>query len=52
MIHHLDDLFLHFMERNIIIELYTDTIYGYYIDPAWDAIGSENALYKNLIRQL
>jgi len=29
-------------------ELYTDTIYGYYIDPAWDAIGSETLYIKIL----
>ena len=29
-------------------ELYTDTIYGYYIDPAWDGIGSETLYIKIL----
>lgn len=29
-------------------ELYTDTIYGYYIDPAWDHIGSETLYIKIL----
>jgi len=29
-------------------ELYTDTIYGYYIDPAWDEIGSETLFIKIL----
>ena len=29
-------------------DLYSDTIYGYYIDPAWDCIGSET-LYVKLI---
>lgn len=29
-------------------ELYTDTIYGYYIDPAWDFIGSETLYFKIL----
>lgn len=29
-------------------ELYTDTIYGYYIDPAWDYIGSETLYIKLL----
>jgi hypothetical protein len=29
-------------------DLYTDTIYGYYIDPAWDAIGSETLYIKIL----
>jgi hypothetical protein len=29
-------------------DLYSETIYGYYIDPAWDAIGSETLYIKIL----
>lgn len=29
-------------------DLYTDTIYGYYIDPAWDYMGSETLYIKVL----
>lgn len=29
-------------------DVYSDTIYGYYIDPAWDAIGSETLYLKIL----
>jgi hypothetical protein len=29
-------------------ELYTETIYGYYIDPAWDFMGSETLYIKIL----
>ena len=29
-------------------ELYTETIYGYYIDPAWDYFGSETLYLKTL----
>jgi hypothetical protein len=29
-------------------DVYSDTIYGYYIDPAWDAIGSETLYIKIL----
>ena len=29
-------------------ELYTETIYGYYIDPAWDFFGSETLYLKTL----
>jgi hypothetical protein len=29
-------------------DLYTDTIYGYYIDPAWDFMGSETLYMKIL----
>ena len=31
-------------------ELYTNTIYGYYIDPAWDYIGSETLVHQNSVR--
>lgn len=37
-----------FFGKNYNYELYTDTIYGYYIDPAWDAIGSETLYIKIL----
>lgn len=29
-------------------DLYTETVYGYYIDPAWDSIGSETLYLKTL----
>jgi hypothetical protein len=29
-------------------DLYSDTVYGYYIDPAWDSIGSETLYIKIL----
>lgn len=29
-------------------DLYTETIYGYYIDPAWDSFGSETLYLKTL----
>ena len=29
-------------------DLYTETIYGYYIDPAWDSFGSETLYIKTL----
>jgi len=29
-------------------DLYTETVYGYYIDPAWDSIGSETLYIKTL----
>ena len=29
-------------------DLYSDTIYGYYIDPSWDFIGSETLYIKIL----
>ncbi|MEL7005416.1 MAG: hypothetical protein AAFN93_22180, partial [Bacteroidota bacterium] len=29
-------------------DLYSETIYGYYIDPAWDFIGSETLYIKIL----
>lgn len=29
-------------------ELYTETVYGYYIDPAWDNFGSETLYIKTL----
>ena len=29
-------------------DLYSDTIYGYYIDPAWDSMGSETLYIKLL----
>ncbi len=29
-------------------DLYTETVYGYYIDPVWDSIGSETLYLKTL----
>jgi hypothetical protein len=29
-------------------DVYTDTVYGYYIDPAWDSFGSETLYLKTL----
>lgn len=29
-------------------DLYSETVYGYYIDPAWDSIGSETLYLKTL----
>lgn len=29
-------------------DFYTETVYGYYIDPAWDSIGSETLYLKTL----
>lgn len=43
----LDDR-LPFYGKEYNYELYTDTIYGYYIDPAWDSIGSETLYVKVL----
>ena len=38
----------HFYEKEYNYELYTETIYGYFIDPAWDYLGSET-LYCKLL---
>lgn len=37
-----------FYGKTYNFDRYTDTIYGYYIDPAWDAIGSETLYIKIL----
>jgi hypothetical protein len=43
-----DDELSPFHGKDYNHEQYTDTIYGYYIDPAWDAIGSETLYIKLL----
>lgn len=37
-----------FFENEYNFDVYRDTIYGYYIDPAWDSFGSET-LYLKLL---
>ena len=37
-----------FYEKEYNYDLYSETIYGYYIDPAWDFIGSETLYLKTL----
>lgn len=37
-----------FYGKEYNFDLYTETIYGYYIDPAWDSIGSETLYLKVL----
>jgi hypothetical protein len=37
-----------FFGKEYNFDVYSDTIYGYYIDPAWDGIGSET-LYVKLL---
>ena len=37
-----------FFGKEYNYDLYSDTIYGYYIDPAWDFIGSETLYIKLL----
>jgi len=37
-----------FFGKEYNYELYSDTIYGYYIDPAWDFMGSETLYLKVL----
>jgi hypothetical protein len=37
-----------FYGKTYNFDRYTDTIYGYYIDPAWDSIGSETLYIKIL----
>jgi hypothetical protein len=37
-----------FFGKEYNYDLYSDTIYGYYIDPAWDSIGSEILYIKIL----
>lgn len=43
----LDDR-LPFFGKEYNFDLYSETIYGYYIDPAWDSIGSETLYAKVL----
>lgn len=38
-----------FYGKDYNYEVYSDTIYGYYIDPAWDYFGSETLYLKLLI---
>jgi hypothetical protein len=37
-----------FFGKEYNLDVYSDTIYGYYIDPAWDSIGSETLYIKIL----
>jgi hypothetical protein len=37
-----------FYEKEYNYDLYTETIYGYFIDPAWDSCGSETLYLKIL----
>jgi len=37
-----------FHGKHYNFDQYSDTIYGYYIDPAWDFIGSETLYIKIL----
>jgi hypothetical protein len=37
-----------FYGKEYNLDLYQDTIYGYYIDPAWDSFGSETLYLKTL----
>lgn len=37
-----------FYGKTYNFDVYSDTIYGYYIDPAWDSIGSETLYIKIL----
>jgi hypothetical protein len=37
-----------FFEKENNFDLYSETIYGYYIDPAWDSFGSETLYLKIL----
>jgi len=37
-----------FFGKQYNYDVYTDTIYGYYIDPAWDSFGSETLYLKTL----
>jgi hypothetical protein len=39
---------LPFFGKEYNYDLYSETIYGYYIDPAWDSIGSETLYLKVL----
>ncbi len=42
------DMLSPFYEKKYNFDLYSETIYGYYIDPAWDSIGSETLFVKIL----
>jgi hypothetical protein len=37
-----------FFGKEYNLDLYSDTVYGYYIDPAWDSFGSETLYLKTL----
>lgn len=37
-----------FFEKEYNLDVYSETIYGYYIDPAWDSFGSETLYIKVL----
>ncbi len=37
-----------FYEKEYNFDVYSETIYGYYIDPAWDSVGSETLYLKTL----
>jgi hypothetical protein len=37
-----------FFGKEYNYDLYSETVYGYYIDPAWDSIGSETLYLKTL----
>lgn len=37
-----------FYGKEYNFDLYTEAIYGYYIDPAWDSVGSETLYLKTL----
>lgn len=43
-----DDVQSPFYGKEYNYDLYSDTIYGYYIDPAWDFMGSETLYIKIL----
>lgn len=43
-----DDPISPFSGKEYNYEMYSDTIYGYYIDPAWDYMGSETLYLKIL----
>lgn len=43
-----DDELSPFYGKQYNFDLYSDTIYGYYIDPAWDYMGSETLYIKIL----
>lgn len=42
------DQFSPFYGKEYNFDVYSETIYGYYIDPAWDSIGSETLYVKVL----
>ena len=37
-----------FFGKEYNYDLYSETVYGYYIDPAWDSVGSETLYLKTL----